>query len=132
MTPLTSYDSMYPLCTTHSMRSFHPSTSPGKDHEDGDFLRDINPRSLQVTPLSHASYYAHTNLALASVRHQLLSLQVLTNAVVEPSLASAKPGTVNYLSLVNQHLPMVVLNYPHTLTQILINNTRSYHPAPYH
>ena len=38
--------------------------SPGRDHEDGDFLRDLNPHSLTVLP----------------------------GACVEPSLASARPG----------------------------------------
>merc|ERR1711871_369916 len=42
------------------------SESPGKDHEDGNFLKDLNPDSLEIKK----------------------------NAIVEPSLINCKPGSV--------------------------------------
>ena len=52
--------------TSSAFNSFRlfSAPSPGKNHEDGDFLKDLNRQSLSV----------------------------LTNAYVEPSLISAKPG----------------------------------------
>ena len=52
------------LLNTLSPYRLFVAPSPGKAHEDGDFLRDLNPNSLTL----------------------------LKSAYVEPSLATAKPG----------------------------------------